>query len=237
MPRAVREQQMMDAAVRVFGRYGYRAASMDGIAEAAGVSKPLVYLYLKSKEELFTACIRREAEALMTSLRAAVDPELAPERQLRAGLAAFFGHTTRHPESWTVLHHQAHTHGEPFATEAHQVRGQLVGYVTDLIGTAAREARARHTTGADHEAATREAHEAHRTRDTGARRADAPPGFPEFTDRDLAMLAHALVGAAEELAGWANETPGATAKEATSALMNFAWTGLGGLIGGARWSP
>ncbi|TXS15983.1 helix-turn-helix domain-containing protein, partial [Streptomyces sp. wa22] len=44
---------------------GYRAASMDEIAELAGVSKPLVYLYLNSKEELFTACIRRESKALV----------------------------------------------------------------------------------------------------------------------------------------------------------------------------
>ncbi|MYR57306.1 TetR family transcriptional regulator, partial [Streptomyces sp. SID625] len=64
MPRAVREQQMLDAAVRIFGRRGYRAASMDEIAELAGVSKPLVYLYLNSKDDLFSACIRREAAAL-----------------------------------------------------------------------------------------------------------------------------------------------------------------------------
>ena len=63
MPRAVREQQMLDAAVRTFGQRGYRAASMDEIADLAGVSKPLVYLYLNSKEDLFTACIRREAAA------------------------------------------------------------------------------------------------------------------------------------------------------------------------------
>lgn len=63
MPRAVREQQMLDAAVSVFGRRGYMAASMDEIAELAGVSKPLVYLYLNSKDDLFSACVDREARA------------------------------------------------------------------------------------------------------------------------------------------------------------------------------
>lgn len=33
---------MLDAAVAAFARHGYSAASMDGIAQAAGVSKPLV---------------------------------------------------------------------------------------------------------------------------------------------------------------------------------------------------
>ncbi len=36
LPRAVREQQMLDAAVKVFSRHGYHAASMDEIAEVAG---------------------------------------------------------------------------------------------------------------------------------------------------------------------------------------------------------
>lgn len=78
MPRAVREQQMMDAAVQTFGQRGYRAASMDEIAELAGVSKPLVYLYLNSKDELFTACIRREAQALLAAVQGASSPVCPP---------------------------------------------------------------------------------------------------------------------------------------------------------------
>lgn len=74
VPRAVREQQMLDAAVLTFARRGYRAASMDEIAEVAGVSKPLVYLYLNSKEDLFSTVIRRESEALVAAVAAAVEP-------------------------------------------------------------------------------------------------------------------------------------------------------------------
>ncbi|MCS0639419.1 TetR/AcrR family transcriptional regulator [Streptomyces sp. LP05-1] len=206
MPRAVREQQMMDAAVQTFGRLGYRAASMDEIAELAGVSKPLVYLYLNSKEELFTACIRREGAALVAAVRDGVEDVRAEEpadRQLWAGLTAFFAHTAEHPDGWSVLHHQARTHGEPFAGEVARTRAELTAFVTDLIGAAGREA---HPT-------------------------------PEFGDRDVTGLAQALVGAAESLAGWANETPGVSAKEAAATLMNFAWAGLGNLMAGKRWSP
>ncbi|MFQ6145316.1 TetR/AcrR family transcriptional regulator [Streptomyces seoulensis] len=141
MPRAVREQQMLDAAVQIFGRRGYMAASMDEIAELAGVSKPLVYLYLNSKEDLFSACIRREAAALTQAVRAGVRPGLAADRQLWEGLTAFFTHTARHPDGWAVLHLQARTHGEPFATEIAALREELVAFVTLLIAEAAREAR------------------------------------------------------------------------------------------------
>jgi AcrR family transcriptional regulator len=88
MPRAVRERQMLDAAVRVFGERGYRAASMDDIAELAGVSKPLVYLYLNSKEELFSACIQRESAALIAAVRAGVSGGEGADRQLWDGLRA-----------------------------------------------------------------------------------------------------------------------------------------------------
>ena len=203
MPRAVRERQMLDAAVQTFGQRGYRAASMDEIAELAGVSKPLVYLYLNSKEDLFTACIRRESEALVAAVQAAVAPGLPADRQLWEGLAAFFRHTAEHPDAWAVLHRQARTHGEPFAAEVAVMRDEIVAFVTGLIGAAARETH----------------------------------GEGELADRDMAGLAQALVGAAESLAGWANDTPGVSAKEAAATLMNFAWEGLGNLMQGERWSP
>ncbi|MPY64156.1 TetR/AcrR family transcriptional regulator [Streptomyces spongiae] len=140
MPRAVRERQMLDAAVRTFGQRGYRAASMDEIAELAGVSKPLVYLYLNSKEDLFTSCIRREAKALTEAVRAGVRTELPADRQLWEGLQAFFTHTAENPDGWAVLHLQARTHGEPFAAEVAAMRKELVEFVTELIAVAAREA-------------------------------------------------------------------------------------------------
>jgi AcrR family transcriptional regulator len=140
MPRAVREQQMLDAAVETFGRRGYMAASMDEIAELAGVSKPLVYLYLNSKEDLFTACIRREAKALVEAVRTGVRPDVPADRQLWDGLRAFFAHTAQHPHAWSVLHLQARTHGERFAGEVAAMREEIVAFVTQLILVAAREA-------------------------------------------------------------------------------------------------
>lgn len=208
MPRAVREQQMLDAAVRIFGQRGYRAASMDEIAEVAGVSKPLVYLYLNSKEELFTACIRREAAALVAAVRGGVSGGGASgggsaDRQLWAGLQAFFTHTAERPDAWVVLHNQARTRGEPFAAEVAVMREEIVAFVTSLIAEAAREA--------------------HRK--------------PELAEREVAGLAQALVGAAESLAGWANGDASVSAKEAAATLMNFAWAGLGELMEGRRWVP
>ncbi|WP_407286979.1 TetR/AcrR family transcriptional regulator [Streptomyces sp. BP-8] len=212
VPRAIREQQMLDAAVLTFARRGYRTASMDEIAELAGVSKPLVYLYLNSKEELFSAVIRREAAALVAAVTAAVEPAATADRQLWSGLQGFFAHTAENPEGWAVLHHQARTHGEPFAREVAALRADIVAFVTEVIGMAAKEAGC----------------------------------VGELADREVAGLAHALVGAAESLAEWANartdegpsgEREHPTARDAAATMMNFAWAGLGSLMGGQRWTP
>ncbi|MCZ0979988.1 TetR/AcrR family transcriptional regulator [Streptomyces diastatochromogenes] len=202
LPRAVRERQMVDAAVRCFARSGYQAASMDEIAELAGVSKPLVYLYLGSKEELFTTVIRREAGALLRAVAAGVGGDgVPPDERLWSGLLAFFTYAAEHQDSWVVLSRQARTHGEPFAGEAARMREEIVGFVAGLIGEAAGEAEV------------------------------------ALGGRDVEALAQALVGSAESLAGWANETSGVTAKEAAETLMNFAWAGLGNLMKSERWSP
>ncbi|MEU0690183.1 TetR family transcriptional regulator [Streptomyces uncialis] len=140
MPRAVRERHMLDAAVRVFGRQGYRAAAMDDIAELAGVPQPLAHLYLRSKEDLFVACVHRETGALLAAVRGGARDGDPAERQLRDGLHAFFQHTVRHPEGWAVLHHHARAQGEPSATQVVALRTELVGLVTRLLVAAARDA-------------------------------------------------------------------------------------------------
>ncbi len=53
----------------------------------------------------------------------------------------------------------------------------------------------------------------------------------------MSGLAEALVGAAESLADWANATPGVSARQAATTLMNFAWAGLGDLMAGRHWTP
>lgn len=143
LPRAVREQQMMDAAVTVFARYGFHAASMEEVAEVAGISKPMLYLYLGSKEELFLACIRREADRIRTAIVSALDDDLPPDRALWHGVRAFYAVVAEHRDAWRVLHQQAPAHGDPFAAEVAALRSSIVDFVTVLIERAVAERRPR----------------------------------------------------------------------------------------------
>jgi AcrR family transcriptional regulator len=132
LPRVVREQQMLDAAVKVFSGRGFHAASMDEIAEAAGISKPMVYAYLGTKDELFVACLHREATRLMEAVAAGVLPTARPDEQLWHGLRAFFTFVGAHRDGWRVLYRQARS--EPhFAGELAGMRARIVEVVAGLL--------------------------------------------------------------------------------------------------------
>ncbi len=137
LPRAVREQQMLDAAVQVFSRRGFHAAGMDEIAELAGISKPMVYAYLGPKEDLFVACIRREGTRMMEAIAGEVAPELPPDQRLWRGLRAFFGFVGAHRDGWAVLYRQARGE-QPFATELAGMRTRVVEVVSAMLDSALR---------------------------------------------------------------------------------------------------
>ena len=147
LPRAVRERQILDAAVQVFSRHGYHAASMDEISEVADISKPMVYAYLGSKEDLFAACIRREATRLMEATAAGVsEAGDRPDVQLWHGLRAFFGFVGEYRDSWQVLHRQASAQGGPFAQELLDMRRRAISLVAALLmNTSDSEAASLHT--------------------------------------------------------------------------------------------
>ncbi len=66
LPRAEREQQILDVAHALFAERGYGAVTMDEVAAEVGVTKPLLYNYFGNKERLFLACVERGADALQT---------------------------------------------------------------------------------------------------------------------------------------------------------------------------
>ena len=128
LPRAVREQQMLDAAVQVFSVNGYHETSMDAIAAKAEISKPMLYLYYGSKEDLFGACLDRELARFIEAVRADVDFTLPPRDMLRNAIGSFLNYIDANRASWIVLYTQA-TSSQAFAhtvargTRAHHRSG------------------------------------------------------------------------------------------------------------------
>ncbi|MET0170359.1 MAG: TetR family transcriptional regulator C-terminal domain-containing protein [Aliihoeflea sp.] len=64
-----KRQIILNAALDVFSQHGFRGATIDQIADAAGMSKPNLLYYFRSKEEMFTTLIKRLLETWLAPLR------------------------------------------------------------------------------------------------------------------------------------------------------------------------
>jgi AcrR family transcriptional regulator len=133
--REDRERLILTAAGEAFGARGFHGSSMDDIAHAAGITKPLLYRYFGSKEGLYAAYVRMSGEGLLRTLRTAATREDPQDVRLRAGLRAFLAYVEEHRERWTVLHGEA---SAPVGAEvSHQVarlRGRLVSMLQRTFG-------------------------------------------------------------------------------------------------------
>ncbi|WP_298194487.1 TetR/AcrR family transcriptional regulator [Novosphingobium sp.] len=70
--RAARRERLLDAAEALFVAQGFRATSIEGIAEAAGMSKVTLYGYFRDKEAVFAAVAERIADAMEEAVKAAL---------------------------------------------------------------------------------------------------------------------------------------------------------------------
>jgi AcrR family transcriptional regulator len=85
-----RPREILEAAFNVFADKGLRTATMQEIAEAAGITKGTIYLYFESKEALFVETVRaqfEEIEALFPAI--ALEPDTDPEQLMRVLGRAF----------------------------------------------------------------------------------------------------------------------------------------------------
>lgn len=103
VPRDVRRRQVLAVATDLFIERGYAAASMDELAKRAGVSKPVIYDLVGSKEALFGEICAQEAKALAGSVEAAVSAEPDPDHKLHAGALAFFRFAEARRAAWHAL--------------------------------------------------------------------------------------------------------------------------------------
>src|ERR1700741_5015599 len=89
---STRRERVLAVALEVFGRYGFRKASMDEIARSAGISRQGLYLYFANKEALFRAAIRQELDAALDDAYRCLDEQgVGLEQRVVAALDAWLG--------------------------------------------------------------------------------------------------------------------------------------------------
>lgn len=132
LPRAERERQVLEAAHALFAERGYATVTMDDVADAVGVTKPLLYKYFGNKERLYLACMEPAGELLTRTVVDAVTPTTSPADALRAGLLAFFEFLDTDRDAWRVLFDET----LPVSGEVAQRVAEYRDRITELVATA-----------------------------------------------------------------------------------------------------
>lgn len=86
-----RIDQIADAALRLFARYGYKRSSMDDIAKEAGLAKATLYLHFKGKDDVFRAMLKLLAKRAETRCREVMTLDAPFAARLSALLHAHYG--------------------------------------------------------------------------------------------------------------------------------------------------
>jgi AcrR family transcriptional regulator len=133
LPAPRRRRQLLDVATAVFGGSGYHEASMDDVAEAAGVTKPVLYQHFASKRELYLELLddvgTRLIDAVVAATRAADDPH----QQVEAGFRAYFGFVAGHANAFRLLFGGARQPDEECVAVADRVEQVMADIIAGLI--------------------------------------------------------------------------------------------------------
>lgn len=103
LPAPERRRQLMDVAMHAFADRGYHGTSMNDVAEAAGVTKPVLYQHFTSKQALYRELIDHLGSDLERAIMAAVNAADGPRQQVEAGFRAYFRWATGQGAAFRVL--------------------------------------------------------------------------------------------------------------------------------------
>jgi AcrR family transcriptional regulator len=180
IPRAEREQRMLDAAEIVFGRDAFPAASMEEIAQRSGITKALLYQYFTSKEGLYEATVERGRARLFEALAEATAAAAPGRERLLAFTEGYFDYVEANRHSWWLLY------GETSSAAVNAMRVRNAELIAELVAADAQ---------------------------TAGRAVDADA---------LAVLAHALVGAGEQVGRWWVTRPDVPKADVVARFMTMA---------------
>ena len=133
LPADQRHRQLLDIACRVFADSGFHASSMDDIAGAAGVTKPVLYQHFASKRALFVEVLHDVGGQLLTSLGTATAEATTGRDRVQAGFAAYFRFVTDNEPAFRVLFGAAARNDPEFAVVVDNILDDVSDAISQLI--------------------------------------------------------------------------------------------------------
>ena len=133
LPAPERRKQLIATAIEVFARDGYHNTSMNDVAEAAGVTKPVLYQHFSSKRELYLALLDDVGRRLRTTIAEATSTAATPHEQVRRGFGAWFGWVATEADDFRLLFGSGNRRDAEFAVAVRHVEDALAEAIAPLI--------------------------------------------------------------------------------------------------------
>ena len=120
-------------ALELFAQRGYRATTMDDIADAAGVTKPLLYQHFSSKRALYLELVDSIAKDLLVEIGRAVLEAEGPRQQVERGFAAYFRLVVSHEAEFRLLYGRDHADDQELGRAMRAVEDAIAEAIDPLI--------------------------------------------------------------------------------------------------------
>jgi AcrR family transcriptional regulator len=133
LPADQRRQQLLDVAREVFARRGFHATSMDDIAEAAGVTKPVLYQHFPSKRALYGELLTDTGEQLLRALTTATRDIESGRERVKQGFLAYFRFVRDRRASFRLLFSASMRTDPEFARVVENVVRAAADVISELI--------------------------------------------------------------------------------------------------------
>jgi AcrR family transcriptional regulator len=133
LPAARRRRQLLEVALEVFADRGFHVASMNHVAEAAGVTKPVLYQHFRSKRDLYREVLTDVGQQLLDEISKATSAAASPREQVELGFGAYFRFVHRSPAAFRVLFGGGTRRDEEFAAQVAQVEAAVAQEIAALI--------------------------------------------------------------------------------------------------------
>jgi AcrR family transcriptional regulator len=128
-----RRRAILDAAQEAFASGGYHGTSLEEVAQAAGISKALIYEHFSSKRDLHASLLQFHVDELFSRLHANARGGETGEARLRGGVDAFLGWVEERPVAYRVFFRDAADPEVADVTAA--VQQQVTGVIAVLMAT------------------------------------------------------------------------------------------------------
>jgi AcrR family transcriptional regulator len=103
MTAAARRSQLLEVALQRFAAGGYHETSMEEIADAAGVTKPVLYQHFQSKQQLFKELLDTVGRDLLRDVESRAAAESHPYQRVLAGFRAYFDFVCKRTSAFQLL--------------------------------------------------------------------------------------------------------------------------------------